>query len=125
MSDEDSWESLVIWPCHILSGNLEIPGKTQFGHVFFIRLTIFQIPCKAYFGHVSLKSLLSAMYEFVTFSINFFCRSCGSVTSIGFQKHMMPNVALGICNQVEFIILCQANYIFEHTGNFLMISMTL
>ena len=71
MSDEDSWESLVIWPCHILSGNLEIPGKTQFGHVFFIRLTIFQIPCKAYFGHVSLKSL-SAMYEFVTFSINFF-----------------------------------------------------
>ena len=71
MSDEDSWESLVIWPCHILSGNLEIPGKTQFGHVFFIRLTIFQIPCKVYFGHVSLKSLLSAMYEFVTFSINF------------------------------------------------------
>jgi hypothetical protein len=36
VSDEDSWESLVIWPCHILSGNLEIPGKTQFGHVFFI-----------------------------------------------------------------------------------------
>ena len=34
-------------------------------------------------------------------------------------------VALGICNQVEFIILCQANSIFEHTGNFLMISMTL
>ena len=33
-------------------------------------------------------------------------------------------VALGICNQVEFIILCQAS-IFEHTGNFLMISMTL
>jgi hypothetical protein len=93
--------------------------------VFFIRLTIFQIPCKAYFGHVSLKSLLSAMYEFVTFSINFFCRSCGSVTSIGFQKHIMPNVALGICNTVEFIILCRANNIFEHTGNFLMMSMTL
>ena len=72
MSDEDSWESLVIWPCHILSGNLEIPGKTQCGHVFFIRLTIFQIPCKAYFGHVSLKTLLNAMYEFVTFSINIF-----------------------------------------------------
>ena len=56
VSDEDSSEPLVIWPCHILSGNLENPGKTQFGHIFFIRLTIFQIPCKAYFGHVSLKS---------------------------------------------------------------------
>ena len=75
-----------------------------------------------YFDHVSFKSLLSAMYEFVTFSINFFF---AGATSIGFQKHMMPNVALGICNQVEFIILCQANNIFEHTGNFFMISMTL
>ena len=28
VSDEDSWEPLVIWPCHFLSGNLEIPGKT-------------------------------------------------------------------------------------------------
>jgi hypothetical protein len=28
VSDEDSWEPLVIWPCHILSGNLKIPGKT-------------------------------------------------------------------------------------------------
>jgi hypothetical protein len=28
VSDADSWEPLVIWPCHILSGNLEIPGKT-------------------------------------------------------------------------------------------------
>ena len=34
-------------------------------------------------------------------------------------------VALSICKQVEFIILCRANSIFEHTGNFLMISMTL
>jgi hypothetical protein len=28
VSDADSWEPLVIWPCHILSGNLEIPGRT-------------------------------------------------------------------------------------------------
>ena len=28
VSDEDSWEPLVIWPCHILFGNLKIPGKT-------------------------------------------------------------------------------------------------
>jgi hypothetical protein len=40
----------------------QIPGKTQFGHVFFMRLTIFQIPCKAYFGHVSFKSLLNQLY---------------------------------------------------------------
>jgi len=33
-------------------------------------------------------------------------------------------VAFSICNQIEFIILYQANSIFEHTGNFLMISMT-
>jgi hypothetical protein len=31
---------------------------------------MFQIPCKGYFGHVSLKSLLNTMYEFVTFNIN-------------------------------------------------------
>jgi hypothetical protein len=54
------------------------------------------------------------MYEFVTFSINIF-----------FAETYDAYVALGICNQVEFIILCQANNIFEHTGNFLMISMTL
>jgi len=37
-------------------------------------------------------------------------------------------VALGICNQIEFIISCHhchVNSIFEHTGNFLMISVTL
>jgi hypothetical protein len=28
VSDADSWEPLIIWPCHILSGDLEIPGKT-------------------------------------------------------------------------------------------------
>jgi hypothetical protein len=33
---------------------------------------MFQIPCKGYFGQVSLKSLLSTMYEFVTFNINIF-----------------------------------------------------
>ena len=26
--DADSWEPLIIWPCHILSRDLEIPGKT-------------------------------------------------------------------------------------------------
>ena len=106
MSDEDSWESLVIWPCHILSGNLEIPGKTQFGHVFFIRLTIFQIPCKAYFGHVSLQELWVSHFNWIPETYDAY-------------------VALSICNQVEFIVLCQANNILEHTGNFLMISMTL
>jgi hypothetical protein len=106
VSDEDSWESLVIWPCHILSRNLEIPGKTQFGHVFFIRLTIFQIPCKAYFGHVSLQELWVSHFNWIPETYDAY-------------------VALGICNQVEFIVLCQANNILEHTGNFLMISMTL
>jgi hypothetical protein len=28
VSDADSWEPLIIWPCHILSRDLEIPGKT-------------------------------------------------------------------------------------------------
>ena len=33
---------------------------------------MFQIPCIGYFGHVSLKSLLNTIYEFVTFNINIF-----------------------------------------------------
>ena len=28
VSDADSWEPLIIWPCRILSRDLEIPGKT-------------------------------------------------------------------------------------------------
>ena len=64
---------------------------------------------------------LSPMYEFVTFIINlFFLQEFWAVSSIGFQKHNDAYVALGICNQVEFVILCQANSIFEHTGNFLV-----
>jgi hypothetical protein len=99
-------------------------------HIFFfgLRLTIFQIqnvPCKAYFGHVSLKSLLNAMYEFVTFTLFiFFAGVLGSLFN-WIPETYDAYVALSICKQVEFIILCRANSILEHTGNFLMISMTL
>jgi hypothetical protein len=35
-----------------------------------------------------------------------------------FLQELCVSVALGICNQVEFIVLRQGNSIFEHTGNF-------
>ena len=64
------------------------------------------------------------MYEYVTFSIIFFAGVLGSLFN-WIPETYDAYVALSICKQVEFIIVCRANSIFEHTGNLLTISMTL
>ena len=48
------------------------------------------------------------MYEYVTFSIFFFAGVLGSLFN-WIPETYDAYVALGIYNQVEFIILCQAN----------------
>ena len=58
------------------------------------------------------------MYEFVTFRLFIFF-----VGVLGSLFNWIPEtydayVSLSICKQVEFIILCRANSIFEHAGNF-------
>jgi hypothetical protein len=94
--------------------NLQVLGLSQPGlepiiyhtNMWQVYIHIAQIPCKAYFGHVSLQELWVSHFNWIPETYDAY-------------------VALGICNQVEFIVLCQANNILEHTGNFLMISMTL
>jgi hypothetical protein len=60
----------LTWYRHTGRKQAEPERRLTRGHCVKVRRI--QGSDSAYFGHVSLKSLLNAMYEFVTFSIFFF-----------------------------------------------------
>ena len=112
VSDADSWEPLVIWPCHILSGDLEKSDKTCFlykAHNIPNTLSGLFLPC-------SFKKF-NVWICYLQYQFSFLQELWGSLLN-WIPETYDAYVALGICNQVEFSI-------FEHTGNFLMISLTL